>query len=438
MNRTRPTASRRPDPRRAVAVWAAATAVYVVAILGRTSFGVAGVDAIDRFGVDASRLAVFTAVQVGVYAAAQIPAGMLIDRWGARRSLVGGALVMAAGQLVLAATAGYPAAVAARVLVGAGDAGAFLSVMRLLPTWFDMRRTPLFTQLTSALGQAGQFLSAVPFLALLHGPGWTPAFTALAAAGALVALLAWLAVRDAPGDAAAAGAAPGPGPGPRAALGAVLRHPACWQGFFTHSTGLLSMGVFTLLWGMPLMTLGQGMTPAAAGRVLVWFTAATIAAGPAVGLLSARLGARRPAAALAGGLIIAAAWTWFLAPAEPRGPAAATALAVIVAVCTPVANTGFDTVRERVDRRVLAAGTGLANMGGFLATMAAAQGIGLALDAAAPDGAYGWADFRLAFLAMAAVWAVGMIGLAVTSRADLAPRRPRPVRPAGDAGGRPG
>ena len=90
------------DPRsritgRALTVWAAAVLVYLAAITGRTSFGVAGVEALDRFGVDASRLAVFTAVQVGVYALAQIPVGLAIDRFGARRTMVIGALVMAVG-----------------------------------------------------------------------------------------------------------------------------------------------------------------------------------------------------------------------------------------------------------------------------------------------------------------------------------------------------
>ena len=59
----------RPNPRevitiKALYVWVAAVLVYIVAITGRTSFGVAGVDAIERFGVDASRIAVFTSVPV--------------------------------------------------------------------------------------------------------------------------------------------------------------------------------------------------------------------------------------------------------------------------------------------------------------------------------------------------------------------------------------
>ena len=111
---------------RAVVIWLAAVAVYVVAVTGRTSFGVAGLAAMDRFDVDASRIAVFTSVQVGVYALAQIPVGLLIDHRGPRFMLVTGALVMSTGQVILGFTDSYPLAIAARVLIGAGDATCLL------------------------------------------------------------------------------------------------------------------------------------------------------------------------------------------------------------------------------------------------------------------------------------------------------------------------
>ena len=147
--------------------------VYIVAMTGRTSFGVAGLEAIDRFEVDASRIAVFTSVQLGVYALAQIPTGMLIDKFGPRRLLVIGSVIMGLGQVVLGFTTNYWVAIAARILIGAGDATAFLSVMRILPYWFPLHRTPMFTQVTSSLGQLGQFMSAIPFslvlgLSLIH------------------------------------------------------------------------------------------------------------------------------------------------------------------------------------------------------------------------------------------------------------------------------
>lgn len=124
--------------------------------------------------------------------------GLLIDRYGPRKALLAGALLMATGQVVLALSTSLPLAVGARVLIGAGDATGFLSVMRLIPAWFPLRRAPLFAQLSGALGQVGQFVSAVPFLALLNAHGWETAFVTLGAVGIIIALAASLVIADDP------------------------------------------------------------------------------------------------------------------------------------------------------------------------------------------------------------------------------------------------
>ena len=105
---------------------------------------------------------------------------------------------MAAGQLVLALADNVPLAVVGRVLVGAGDAMTFISVLRLVTAWLPPARVPVMTQLTGVVGQFGQILSAVPLVALLHGYGWTTAFLSAAAASVLAAVLALLVVRDSP------------------------------------------------------------------------------------------------------------------------------------------------------------------------------------------------------------------------------------------------
>ena len=61
--------------RRAWAIWTAAVAVYVLAVFHRTSLGVAGIMAAERFGISSSQLATFAMVQLLVYAAMQVPVG---------------------------------------------------------------------------------------------------------------------------------------------------------------------------------------------------------------------------------------------------------------------------------------------------------------------------------------------------------------------------
>ncbi|WP_353960107.1 MFS transporter [Corynebacterium faecale] len=411
-----------PNPRekvtgRALIVWIAAVLVYIAAITSRTSFGVAGVDAIERFQVDATRIAVFTSVQVGVYALAQIPMGMAIDKFGPRKLLAIGALVMGTGQIVLGLTDVYGVAIFARVLIGAGDASVFLSVMRLLPFWFPLRKTPLFGQLTSALGQLGQVLSAVPFMAMLGAQGWTTSFVTLGSAVALIAFAALIAVRDAPEQRVKKGAAMPPEtsatpvqPSPGTSLKLIIQNPTCWQGFFIHYLLMLWQNVFTMMWGVPLMTLGMGLSVTEVGLILSINTLFAVIAGPFVGVISARTGHRRDVVAILMAFVPAIAWFVFLSSEEPRGLIAIVIINIIQGLTTPMSGYGFDTIRERLDRSILAAGTGLANMGGFLASMAAAQLVGVLLDVVDTDGGYDWADFRIAYAAVFLIWAIGVAG----------------------------
>ena len=93
----------------AVGVFAYLCAVYRARVLRggqRRGF-------LARFGVDGAMLSLFGVVQLGTYAAAQIPAGLLLDRLGPRRMLVLGALTMAVGQVLLAFSIDVPTALLA-------------------------------------------------------------------------------------------------------------------------------------------------------------------------------------------------------------------------------------------------------------------------------------------------------------------------------------
>lgn len=426
--------------RRALVVWLTAVVLYTMAVTSRTSFGVASVEAMGQFHIDASRLAVFATLQLGTYSLAQIPVGLAVDKFGPRKLLILGALVMGVGQVVLALSTSYLMALGARMLVGAGDATAFSSLMRLIPLWIPLRLTPQLSQLSAAVGQFGQFLSAVPFAALLQSAGWTVAFTSLGALGLLLALLAAVLIQDSPSapgfrqrrenrrlrrarrhhdrpepvaEQAPAVSAP-PARSVTSILSEVFRSRVCWHGFFVHWTGLGTLVVFTMLWGVPMMTLGHGMSKDQAGVALTLSTIATVLVGPLVGIASARAGRKRWVITLAGSGVATLGWLWLIAPEQPRGFIAVIGMTIVMGVFAPVSNLGFDSVRENVDRGMLATGTGLANMGGWICGMIASQAIGWSLSLTAPAGDYGWADFRCAWLIVIGLWLFGAVGIVAT------------------------
>lgn len=403
-----------PVPRGvALAVWGTALVAYVIAVTGRTSLGVAGLAAAERFDVGASVLSLFVVIQLAVYAGAQIPVGIALDRVGSRRLIAGGALVLAAGQLLLALADSLPLALVARVLIGLGDATAFVSVLRLVPAWFPARRVPVLTQLTGIIGQTGQIISAVPFLALLGVVGWTPAFVSLAAAGVLVAVLVALVVRDAPAGQVSTGRERRPGGAP---LSAAFREPGAWLGFFTHFLGLFPVNTFMLLWGVPYMTEGLGYGAATASAVLTVSALSGVLIGPVMGVLVARHPMRRSWLVLGNAAVMAVVWAALLVPDGPRPVWQLIVLAVALAGSGAASNIGFDYARSFVPPARLGTATGLVNVGGFTASLVSVFAVGLVLDLVRPTGSYELDDFRVAWTVMAGLWLVGVGGVLLTRR----------------------
>ena len=136
-------------------MWALGVTAYCIAVFHRASLGVAGPLAQQRFGATAAVLSLFIVLQLAVYASLQVPVGVALDRVGSRRMIAAGAVMMAAGQIVLAESHTVGLAVLGRVLVGTGDAMTFTSVLRLVAAWFPPHRVPVVTQFSGLLGQLG-------------------------------------------------------------------------------------------------------------------------------------------------------------------------------------------------------------------------------------------------------------------------------------------
>ncbi|GIF17971.1 MFS family permease [Actinoplanes tereljensis] len=396
---------------RAWAVWSAGLAAYIMAVLHRTSLGVAGLDAQDRFGVGAGALASFAVLQLLVYAALQVPVGLLLDRFGSLRLVVSGGLIMAAGQALMATTHGVEGAVLARVLVGAGDAMTFISVLRLVPRWFPTRRVPVLTQLTGLVGQAGQVLSAVPLAALLAGPGWTTAFLGAAGAGLFVAIAAFAALRDTPERKVSSGA-----PITMRQLGTDLagawRHPGTRLGLWSHFTTQFTGTVFALMWGFPFLIAGEGLRRETASTLLTLFVLVGMAAGPVIGMLVQRYPLRRSYLVL--GIVGANALAWgavLLWPGQAPMPLLVL-LVLALGLGGPGSMIGFDYARTFNPPDRLGTATGVVNVGGFVASLVSIELIGLILDARTGGRSdYDIGDFRVAMSAQYLIFVIGLIGI---------------------------
>lgn len=421
-------------------VWAVGLAGYVLSITNRTSLSAVGVDAATRFNADASALSMFAVIQLAVYGGMQIPVGLLLDRFGARPVMTIGMVVMAAGQLVMAFASDVGIGILARVLLGAGDAAIFPSVLRVIATWFPAQRAPVLVQLTGIIGQLGQIVSVIPLAALLHATSWSVAFGSLAGLGMLFSVLIFVIVRNRP-PTRSADVAVDTDTGTitvvrssadlRQGFSEAWKHPGTRLAFWSHFTTPFAGNAFVILWGFPFLTAGEGLQPAEASLVLTAFVLFGITVGPVMGALSSRHPMRRSRWLVLPSIGLQAA-AWITVAAWP-GPAPLWLLLVLAfAMGTggPASMIAFDHARAHNPSHRLSTATGIVNGGGFLAGLLAILFIGIAMDlqgAGTPD-TYSLDAFRIAFLTQVPLWLVGATFIVVErkrTRIHLGLDRPR-------------
>ncbi|MEU4892120.1 MFS transporter [Streptomyces sp. NPDC044780] len=391
-----------PGGRRAVAVWGLGVAVYFVAITYRTSLGVAGIDAAERFHINASALSTFSILQVLVYAGMQIPVGLMVDRLGTRKVLMLGVLLFTVGQSGFAFSHSYAMALASRALLGCGDAMTFISVLRLGSRWFPARRGPLIAQVAALFGMAGNLVSTLVIARTLHSAGWTTTFAGSAVGGVAVFVLVLFFLKDHPEGFE-------PGPGPRMAGGfvrrqivATWREPGTRLGMWVHFTTQFPAMVFLLLWGMPFLVEAEGLSRATAGRLLTLVVLSNMAVGLIYGQVIARHHAAR--APLALGTVGATALLWGAVLAWPSDHAPLwllVVLCVVLGACGPASMIGFDFARPANPPERSGTASGIVNMGGFTATMTTLLAVGVLLDLTGDD-------FRIAFASVFVLQALGV------------------------------
>jgi MFS family permease len=383
----------------------------IVAVLQRSSLGVAATDAFDRFGIAAAALATFSVAQLVVYALMQVPVGVLIDRYGSRRLIAAGAVVMAAAQTAFAFSETLPAAIAARVLLGVGDALVFISVMRLVPAWFPPARSGTITTAVGPMNSLGFVVSGVAFAAVLSTLGWTPSFLLAALASVASAVLVLALVRD----------SPHPRP-PRVPLGRALgvaahdlreawREPgtrlAFWLNFLTLFPGMM----FGVMWGFPFLVEGEGTSPGLAGGLLTVLAVTGVVYGVTVGPLVNRHPYHRSRVGIALTALVGAVWGVVLLWPGPAPRWLLVVLVLVIPLAGLAAIVTLDLARGFNPPHRLGTAIGLVNAGGFLGVLLAVLAIGVVLQLVSPGGSteYSLAAFKWAFASQYALWAVGAV-----------------------------
>lgn len=394
------------------AVFGVGLAAYIVAMMHRSSLGVAGLEAAEYFHATPSVISTFVVLQIAVYAFAQIPVGTLLDRFGARLIMTTGSLVMALGQVLLATMDVLSFAYLARVLVGLGDACIYISLLALIPRWFHPRIAPLLVQIAGFTSVFGQLAAVYGLLPLIQTYGWRIGILTAAGIGVATATTVFTLVRNSPASIAYRDTSLRE---VNRSFLETLRHPGTQLGFFVHFTSGFSMNAFVLMWGLPYLQQAQGMSQAMAAFMFTLISVSGIFFGPLIGILTARHPLRRSNLALT---VIWASLICWLAVLLWPGPAPLWLLLLLVlslAAGGPGTAVGFDYPRTLLPATRLGVANGIVISGGFLGATITILLIGWVLDVTSGGaGAYTFPQWQQAMWVQVPIFALGLLGIYVT------------------------
>jgi len=251
---------------RAYLAWAAVATAYAIAFLQRVSPQSVSLNFMHDFSTDAAGVAMLTSSYFWGYTLMQIPAGLLVDRYGVKRVVL---FSMAASSLGSAAFALAPNLLdvfAARLVVACGDALVFTALLKLVAQSFTDERFGVMSGVSQVSGYVGGVIATTPLAAAVTGFGWRACFLFIACVGLANLAFAKVVLK------------PDPVSRSNKTLKSVvvsarqsLSHVANWGCAMTFASHFAVVTTLSGVWGIPMVAHFFNISPAAAGTPLLAF-----------------------------------------------------------------------------------------------------------------------------------------------------------------------
>jgi MFS family permease len=254
--------------------------VYTVSQFLRSSTGVIAPNLAADLGLRPEGLGILSGAFFLSFALAQIPVGILLDRYGARITMIGSVGIAIIGCFVFAMAEGEAGLTLARVLMGLGCSSMLMGPLMIYRWWFAPEKFAMLSGLQISIGTIGALLATAPLAFSTEMFGWRASFVGAGLVTLVLALAMGFIARDTP---------PGVTPPLRphetlaqsfGGIFEVMRWPGVWPLFVMISCGYASFAAVQTLWASPYLADVHGLDLSARGYVLLGITG-----GQIVGLL---------------------------------------------------------------------------------------------------------------------------------------------------------
>lgn len=382
--------------RRRLLQWGLLAAGFLFVNFHRTATAVLADALAGTFDATGTELGLLHASFFYIYAALQLPAGLVVDRYCPRRVGAGGLALMTAGVAAFATSGSLTVALVARGVVGLGGSVLYVATLRFLASWYRPQEFATMTGWTIAAAGVGGVLATTPLALAIEAVGWRAALLATGAATGIIAVGVAAFVRDRPSGPVADDSRDRPSgdDGGAADVGEPERETASLADVLANTrtvfgeaeTWLMGAMLFFVLgvnftviglWGVPFVVDTYDVTVGRASTYVLLGNVGFVLGSPALGALSDRLG-RRTELIVASSLGFALAYAALLA--VPPLPVVGLVFFLVMFANGGVA-LAFTVGKERHAPDVGGTITGIINSLGYFGAATFPALLGVVLDA---------------------------------------------------------
>jgi MFS family permease len=273
--------------------WILAVIFYCYEYTLRVAPSVMVKNIMSDFSIDAGLFGGLIAFYLYAYAPMQLPAGILMDRFGARKLLTLALILCALGSIMFGLTGDLMIARLGRFLMGAGSAFAFVGLVYICSHWFSGKRMAFLVGFGNSLGMIGAVGGQGPLSFVVDSIGWRATYLWLGIIGFILAVLILFIVRNRSNKQTQV-----------KEVGSlkevfknfkiILKNPLTWLNSVIALLFYTTTVNFAGLWAVPFFQKAYGFNTALAGFAASTIYIGWIVGGPFIGYWSDRLGKRKP------------------------------------------------------------------------------------------------------------------------------------------------
>lgn len=395
--------SHTPPPASWLRLFLPFAAGYFLSYLFRTVNAVIGPVLARELGLADNALGLLTSTYFLAFAAAQLPLGMLLDRYGPRRVESALLLVAGSGVAIFALSDTLGGLAIGRALIGLGVSACLMASFKAFALWFPPERQASLTGWMMASGGLGALAASKPLEIAIGFTSWRAIALGLAVATVLVAALIWWRVPDAHGDRKGAGFAE-----QLAGVREVFSSRHFWR---YAPMGLMMTGGFMAvqgLWASRWMMVQENMERTAVAVRLTWISGAMLVGFLVMGFFATRLVHRGVKLEnVYRGAMSAALASFALISLLPG--VAGDLLWPLLGICFSLSNISYSLVSQSFPTALSGRANTALNLMVFVGAFGLQWGIGGLVDTLQTQGWATEAAFRAAFVTLLGAQALALL-----------------------------